>query len=91
MEVELLPLYGELKTSFKSKLFLDIELSSYIVDTVTLEVAFLLQYFNVPFDDFFTVLEHPAFELGTFTSLGPLITSLLVGLLKSEIPLEPST
>ena len=80
MEVELLPfLYGELKTSFKSKLFLDIELSSYIVDTVTFEAAVLLLCFNVPFDNFFTVLEHPASELGTLPSLGLLITSLLVG------------
>ena len=42
MEVELLPLYGELKTSFKSRLLLEIELTSYIVDTVTLEAAVLL-------------------------------------------------
>ena len=90
MEVELLPLYGELKTSFKSKLFLDIELSSYIVDTVTLEAALLL-YFNVPFDDFFTVLEPPAFELGTLASLALLITSLLVGLFIFVILFEPST
>ena len=42
MEVELLPLYGELKTSFKSKLFLDIELSLYVVETVTFEAIILL-------------------------------------------------
>ena len=92
VEVELLPLYGELKTSFKSKLFLDIELSSYIVDTVTLEAAFLLLYFNAPFDDFFTVLEHPASELGTFASIGLLITSLLLaGLFIFETLFDPST
>ena len=93
MELELLPtLYGELKTSFKSRLFLDIELSSYIVETVTFEAIFLLLAFNVPVDNFFTVLEHPAFELGTFTSFAPLITSLLlVGLFRFEILFEPST
>ena len=91
MELELLPtLYGELKTSFESRLFIDIELLSYIVEAVTFE-AILLLAFNEPVDNIFSVLEHPAFELGTFTSLGPLITSFLVGLLKSEIPLEPST
>ena len=92
MELELLPsLYGELKTSSKFRLFLDIELSSYIVDTVTLEAAVLLLYFNVPFDNFFTVLEYPASELGTLPSLNPLITSLLAGLFRSAILFEPST
>jgi hypothetical protein len=91
MEVELLPLYGELKTSFKSKLLPDIEPSSYIVDTVTLEAVLLVLCFKEPFDNLFTVLEHPASELGTLPSLGLLITSLLVGLFMSEMLFDPST
>ena len=50
-ELELLPsLYGELKTLFKSKLFLDIELLSYVVETVTFE-AIILLVFKEPVDN----------------------------------------
>ena len=53
MELELLPtLYGELKTSFESRLFIDIELLSYIVEAVTFE-AILLLAFNEPVDNIF--------------------------------------
>ena len=57
MELELLPLYGELKTSFKSKLCLDIELLSYIVETVTFEAILLLLAFNELVDNIVSVLE----------------------------------
>ena len=53
MELELLPtFYGEFKTWFKSKLFLDIELSSYVVKTVTFEAIILLD-FKEPVDNIF--------------------------------------
>ena len=61
MELELLPtLYGELKTSFESRLFIDIELLSYIVEAVTFE-AILLLAFNEPVDNIFFSFRAPCF------------------------------
>ena len=61
MELELLPtLYGELKTSFKSRLYLDIELLTYIVEAVIFE-AILLLAFNEPVDNNFFSFRAPCF------------------------------
>ena len=61
MELELQPtLYGELKTTFKFRLFLVIELLSYIVEAVTFE-AILLLAFNEPVDHIFFSFRAPCF------------------------------